>query len=137
MIQVVRNVGAFLIGLVLGSIVNMGIIMSSGYVIPAPKGVDVTSAEGLLEGMHLMEPKHYIFPFLAHAIGVFVGALITYKVAKSFKVALSLWVGAVFLLGGIYSVSILPAPLWFSILDLIGAYLPFACLAIWVGKRSD
>ena len=31
--------------------------------------------------MHLFEPKHLVFPFLAHAVGTLVGALVAYLVA--------------------------------------------------------
>ena len=40
-------------------------------------------------------------------------------------------VGALFLCGGIANVVMLPAPLWFEVLDLVTAYLPMA----WLGAR--
>jgi hypothetical protein len=30
--------------------------------------VDVNSAEGLSKGIHLFEPRHFVMPFLAHAL---------------------------------------------------------------------
>ena len=59
----VKNILAVVTGLIIGSIINMGIIMISGSIIPPPNGVDVTTMEGLKETMHLFEPKHFIFPF--------------------------------------------------------------------------
>ncbi|WP_347173668.1 hypothetical protein [Polaribacter uvawellassae] len=41
-----RNILAVIAGLVIGSIVNMGIIMISGSVIPPPNGADATTMEG-------------------------------------------------------------------------------------------
>ena len=75
--HVVRNILAIIAGVVLGSIVNMGIILMSSSVIAPPAGADVTTAEGLKASMHLFQPKHFIFPFVAHALGTFVGAYIT------------------------------------------------------------
>jgi hypothetical protein len=39
-------------------------------------------------------------------------------------------VGGLFLLGGIANVAMLPAPAWFSAVDLLFAYLPTA----WLGQ---
>ncbi|RMG38369.1 MAG: hypothetical protein D6732_05390, partial [Methanobacteriota archaeon] len=66
---ILRNVIAVLAGLILGSVVNMGLITLGSSVIPPPPGVDVTDMESLKSSMHLFEPRHFIFPFLAHALG--------------------------------------------------------------------
>jgi hypothetical protein len=41
----------------------------------------------------------------------------------------ALAIGFFFLIGGIMNVFMLPSPLWFTILDLAGAYIPMA----WLG----
>jgi hypothetical protein len=74
----------------LGSIVNMALIMLSGKVIPPPTGADVTTMEGLRAALHLFEPKHFIFPFLAHAVGTFVGATVSAAVGTTIGPALHL-----------------------------------------------
>lgn len=132
----IRNIVAVLVGLVIGSMVNMGIIMISGSVIPAPEGVDVTTTEGLQAGMHLFLPQHYIFPFLAHALGTFVGALVAYQLAAQYKKSLAISIGVFFLMGGVANVLILPSPVWFTVVDLLGAYIPFAYLAVLISKRE-
>lgn len=123
---IVKNVLAVIAGLIGGSIVNMSIIMISGSVIPPPAGADVTTAEGLKASMHLFEAKHFIMPFLAHALGTLSGAFIAALIAATNKAKYALIIGFVFLAGGIANVMMLPSPLWFSILDLAGAYLPMA-----------
>lgn len=124
-----RNTLAVLLGLIVGSVVNMSIITISGSVIPPPNGADVTTAEGLKATMHLFEPKHFIFPFLAHAIGTFAGALTTALIAINHKKKLALVIGAFFLFGGIVMIFTLPSPIWFSLTDAILAYIPMAYLA--------
>ncbi|HPG34599.1 MAG TPA: hypothetical protein PLM34_12140, partial [Lentimicrobium sp.] len=57
---VVRNILAVIAGALLGSVVNMGIIMISGSLIPLPAGADNTTMEGLKESMHLFQPKHFL-----------------------------------------------------------------------------
>nr|WP_301402737.1 hypothetical protein [Polaribacter huanghezhanensis] len=123
-----KNILAVIAGLVIGSIVNMGIIMMSSSVIPPPNGADVTSMEGLKESLHLFEPKHFFFPFLAHAIGTLVGAIVTDKIAAT-KKKMTLIVGCIFLVFGTINVFMLPAPMWFNAVDLIFAYIPMALLA--------
>ena len=124
-----KNTLAVLIGLFVGSIVNMAIILMSSSVIPPPKGADVTTMEGLKATIHLFEPKHFIFPFLAHAIGTFAGAATTALIAATRKTELALVIGSFFLLGGIVNVFTLPSPIWYNILDIVFAYLPLAYLA--------
>ncbi|GAB1463427.1 hypothetical protein [Pedobacter sp.] len=125
---ILRNVIAIIAGVVIGSLVNMAIIMVSGSIITAPAGVDMTTEEGLKAGMPLLQPKHFIFPFLAHAIGTFVGAYIAARIATK-KNIFAMIIGLFFLAGGISMVMMLPSPIWFTIIDLVGAYLPVAYFA--------
>lgn len=126
---IVKNILAVIVGLVAGSAVNMGIIMISGSVIPPPKGVDNTTVEGLKAGIHLFQPKHFLMPFLAHALGTFVGALLAALIAANRKMLFAFVIGIFFLAGGIANILMLPSPLWFTIVDVVGAYLPMAFLA--------
>jgi len=123
-----KNILAVVAGLVVGSALNMAIIMISGSIIPPPEGVDNTTMEGLKAGMHLFQPKHFILPYLAHALGTFVGALLAAIIAATHKMKFALSIGIFFLLGGIANVIMLPSPVWFTITDL-GIYLPMGFLA--------
>jgi len=122
----IKNILAIISGLVLGSAVNMGLIMISGEIIPPPEGADVTTVEGLKASIHLFQAKHFIFPFLAHALGTLVGAALAAFIAANHKMIYALVIGGFFLIGGIVNAFILPAPLWFIIVDLLGAYIPMA-----------
>ena len=126
-----RNILAIIAGIVIGGFVNYGIILISGSIIPPPEGVDMTTTEGIKSGMHLLEPRHFIMPFLAHAIGTFVGAFIAAKTAATHKLNWALGVGLFFLLGGIASAFSIPAPTWFVVVDIVAAYLPMG----WLGGK--
>ena len=126
---VFKNILAVIAGCIFGGMVNMGIIMISGYIIPPPAGADLTTTEGLKAAMHLMQPKHFILPFFAHALGTFAGAWLAAKIAANRKMAFALGIGVFFLIGGIANIVMLPSPLWFTILDLVVAYIPMAYLA--------
>lgn len=126
---VLRNILAFLGAAFIGGMVNFGIVMLSGSIVPPPEGVDPTDMDSIKASMHLYEAKHFIFPFLAHALGTLVGAGFVAKFAASHKMKLALGIGAFFLLGGISAVMMLPeAPTWFKALDVLGAYLPMGYL---------
>ncbi|HCE54539.1 MAG TPA: hypothetical protein DER05_05825 [Lutibacter sp.] len=126
---ILKNILAIIAGIIIGSGVNMGIIMISGSIIPPPNGADVTTSEGLKASMHLFQPKHFVLPFLAHSLGTFSGALIAAIIAANNKMKFALGIGVFFLTGGIASVFMLPSPTWFTVLDLLGAYLPLAYFA--------
>ena len=72
---ILRNIVGFLIGLVLGGAVNMWLIGLGPSIIPPPPGVDVTDPESLSASMHLFEARHFVVPFVAHALGTLVGAM--------------------------------------------------------------
>lgn len=126
---IIKNILAVIAGIIIGSLVNMGIISISGSIIPPPAGADVTTTEGLKASMHLFEPKHFIFPFLAHALGTFAGAYVAARIAASHKMKFALGIGVFFLAGGIASVFMLPSPTWYTVVDLLGAYIPMAYVA--------
>ena len=134
--KIARNVLAVITGIILGSVVNMGIIMLQGSFIALPEGVDVTNTESLQSSMHLFEPKHFIFPFLAHAIGTLVGAYLSARIAASHKMKFALGMGIFFLIGGISMVFMIPSPIWFAILDLSLAYIPMGWLSGRLATKS-
>ncbi|MBM9500426.1 hypothetical protein JWG44_09230 [Leptospira sp. 201903071] len=124
-----RNILSVFAGLILGSVVNMGLITVSGHIIPAPEGADVTTMEGLKASIHLFQPKHFIFPFLAHALGTFTGSIVTAIFCINHKAKFAFVIGFFFLAGGIANILMLPSPTWFIVLDLVCAYLPMSYIA--------
>lgn len=130
-----RNVLAVIAGIVVGALVNGALITLSPSLIPPPAGVDVTSTESLSQSIHLFEPRHFLMPFLAHALGTLVGALAGYLIAASHRERIAYAIGVLFLIGGISASFMIPAPVWFIALDLLVAYIPMAWLAIQIGSR--
>lgn len=128
---VIRNILAILIGLPLASAVNMGLITLGHSIIALPPGADVSSYEALKASMPLFGPEQFVFPFLAHAIGTLVGAAVAALIAASHKFKFAMAIGVIFLIGGIVNVILLPAPLWYDVIDVIFAYIPMA----WIGAK--
>jgi len=125
---ILKGIIAVILGVIAGSALNMGLIMISGSIIAPPEGVITTTTEGLKESLHLFEAKHFLMPFLAHALGTLFGALIAALIVSDHKIRFALGIGCWFLLGGITMTFILPSPLWFTVLDLSLAYIPMAYL---------
>ena len=119
-----NNILALLGGCIFGSAVNMGLIIAGNQLIPMADGMNPMDAT-------MWEIKYFVFPFLAHAIGTLVGAFIVARYTASYHMVLSLSVGVLFLIGGISMVFIMPAPLWFIIVDISIAYIPMG----WLGWK--
>ena len=118
------NTLALLVGGLIGMAVNMGLIISGNQLIPFEEGMNPMNAT-------MWEIKYFIFPFFAHAIGTLSGAYIATKFSASYHMIFAMCIGLFFLLGGITMVFILPAPVWFIILDLLFAYIPMS----WLGWK--
>ena len=125
--QTLKNIGIVILGLIIGMIVNMGLIILGGIVFVPLKNFEPMNAMN-------WDFKYFIFPFLAHSIGTFSGAFIVSKLSKKSNIIMPLIVGFYFLTGGIYMVTILPAPTWFVLLDIILGYIPMALLGWKISK---
>ncbi len=128
---IIRNGLAVIAGLAAGSAVNMGLVIVGAEIIPPPAGVDVRDVESIKSGMHLFEFKHFIVPFVAHALGTLVGAFAAVFIAATSKMTVALVIGVLFLILGSINALMLPSPVWFVVVDLVGAYLPMA----WIGAK--
>lgn len=126
-----RILVAVTLGLVLGSAVNMALIVLGGALVPPPPGVNVADQESLRRAMPLFTTRHFLFPLLAHAMGSLVGAHVAARIAPVAARRWALLVGGFFFVGGVQMARELPAPGWFLVADLALAYLP----AAWLGAR--
>ena len=127
----VRNILAVIAGIVVGSLINGGLIQLGHMVVQLPPGADVSSYAALKASMPLFGPEQFIFVFLAHAVGTLVGALVAALIAASHKFRIAMAIGVLFLIGGLINAILLPVPLWYDAIDLIFAYIPMA----WIGAK--
>lgn len=135
---IVRNVLAVIAGVVVGSVVNMGLVNLGALLVPVPDGADVTTVEGLRASIKSFAPINFLFPFLAHALGTLAGAFVAAKVAASHKLKFAFGIGVLYLAGGIAMVAMVGGPLWFIAADLLLAYLPMAYLgAVLAGGTAS
>lgn len=133
---ILRNILGAVFGLLVGGFVNMGIIIAGSALIPPPPGVDFTDADNLRQTAHLLQPIHFLAPFLGHALGTLAGSVAAVLVAASHYKIVAGFIGVFFLAGGIAAAAMIPGPVWFVAVDLIFAYLPMAWLGLKIAGRS-
>ncbi len=124
---VLRNILAVLIGAIVCMVLNgllLGVMMKA---IPPPPGFDPNE----LASYSVLEARHLMSPFVAHAVPSLIGGLLATLIAATRKMTFALVVGGLHLIGGIAAAFLIPAPAWFIALDLVVAYLPMA----WLGGK--
>jgi hypothetical protein len=127
-----RNILGFILGWIGGSAINMALINTGHSVFPI-EGLDPNDMNSLAEIMPTLAPEYFLFPFLAHALGTFSGAILGGLIAAKNKMKIALAIGSFFLVGGIVVNLMIPGPLWFASADILLAYIPMAFLG---GKIS-
>ena len=128
----VRNIFAVFSGVIIGILVNGGIIELSTKLGTLAEGIDPMNVENIRENINLLNPLDYIFPFvIAHALGTLAGAYTVARITSGNKMRYAVCMGAFFLLGGIANVMMMGGPIWFNVMDLSLAYLPMG----WLGGR--
>jgi hypothetical protein len=110
------NLSRVITALFTGSIINMCFVWMGNQWIPAP--ADFKNAL----------PMHFLFPFLAHALGTLSAAMLMCWLKPKETRRYALIVGIIFLVGGISACFMIPAPAWFIAADLLLAYIPMALL---------
>ena len=128
--HIIKNTLAVIAGWIGGSIINMGLIKTGHMIFPI-EGLDPNDMVAFAAIMPTLEFEYFIFPFLAHALGTLVGATIAGLIAVNHKMKFSLAIGGLFLIGGIMVNYMLPGPLWFTVADIVIAYIPMA----WIGGK--
>ena len=123
-----KNILAVVTGFVVGSLVNIGLVNIGPSVVPLPEGADVSTMENLRDSMKLFTPVNFIFPFLAHALGTLIGAFAAAKLAVTHQMKIAIGIGVCFLVGGASAASMLGGPMWFTVSDLLLAYIPMGFL---------
>ncbi len=130
---IVRNIIAVVLGLIVGNVVNMGLVQV-GYAVFTPD-IDVNDMKELAKFMEDADMKYFIFPFIAHALGTLSGAFTAALFSKNRKMGVALIIGGLFFLGGIMVAYLIPAPMWFIGMDLVVAYIPMALLGGYLAKN--
>jgi uncharacterized membrane protein len=129
------NLSRVIAALFVGSIINMSLIWIGGQLVPAPTGHDLSTPTGFEKAMPFLTPLHFLFPFLAHALGTLSGAMLVCWLKPGETRKYALIIGIIFLIGGIAACFMIPAPGWFMAADLLLAYIPMAFLGEYLYRK--
>jgi hypothetical protein len=136
-LHILKRTIVILLSIFIGAQVNGAFLTLGTNLIPPPEGCNLNTMDGLKAAVPFLEAKHYLFPFLAHAIGTLISAVLITRFLKSQQFVFAMMAGILFLLAGISMVIMLPeTPIWFVLVDLIGAYIPMAYLGNRIARRS-
>ena len=73
--QTLKNIAIVILGIIVGMIINIGLIILGAIIFSPPENFEPMNAMN-------WDLKYFIFPFLAHSIGTFSGALIVSKLSN-------------------------------------------------------
>ena len=127
--KIIKNIGIIISGIIIGMIINMGFIVIGGRIFPLTDNFDAMNAIN-------WDIKYFIFPLLAHSIGTLMGSFAVSRISKNSNIVLPILIGVWFLFGGIIMSVILPAPIWFILIDIIICYIPMSFLGWKISKLS-
>jgi hypothetical protein len=128
-----RNMGAVLIGIVVGMAVNMALIqLNSTVFFPMPEGLDTTDTEAFNRYINTLPFYGFIPVIAAHLGQSWVGAWVAARLAKSHPLRLAMVIGVFSLAGGIMAMTMIDGPFWMVV------ELPFYLVVAWVaGTREE
>lgn len=130
----VRNILAVVLGLVVGSAVNMGLITLSNTLYPLPPNVDPNDFEAFTAHVNAngLATGALLIVLAAHAGGSFASGVVCGLIANRAWYAAAVGMGLLWLCGGVMMLMMLSSPLWFAVADL-ALYVPAAILGVRIG----
>jgi hypothetical protein len=129
--KIVRNILAVLAGMIVGSAVNMGLIMLSWQIFPMPEGMDPNDSAQFNEYVAGLPVAALLLVILAHLGQSFVGGLVAARIAATRPMVVALIIGALTLLGGILNMMSIEHPTWMYI------EVPLYIVVAWAAGRLE
>ncbi len=123
----VRSVLGVIGGVMAGFWVILGVIKLGNRFYPPPAFLDYEKPETIFEAIRTTPTGMLLFLVLAYAIGTFIGAGITARIAADAKVGHGMVVGGFFFFINFLQNVPMPYPLWFKFAGL-AVFLPMAYL---------
>lgn len=116
----IRNAGGVLAGLVIAFVLIWLIEKLGHTVYPPPADLDFSDPEAIRPYLDTLPIFALLFPMLAWFIGTFTGSLVGSLIGTARPLLFCAVVGGLVLAGTIANLIVIPHPLWFSIISVIG-----------------
>lgn len=125
-----RNISAVLLGIIVAGLGIAAIEALGHKVFPPPEDLDPSNAEAMAAALSAMPIPALLFVPLAWFLGTTAGTAVAANLSPSGKLRNGLIVGTVMLAGGLTTLTMIPHPLWLSVLGVL-VFFP----ATWIGSR--
>lgn len=128
--------GRTILGVVVGLLVAMAIIFLieglATAISPPPPGLDLNNEADLARMVEMASTTTRILVVAGWLLASFIGAWVAAKISRAHRVAAAIAIGVGIVLGVVLNVTMLPHPLWMTVL---GVLLPIP-LAWWAARLA-
>ncbi len=107
-----RNIGAVVLGLVLGMAINMGLILANMSLFPGPEGLDFNDTQAMADYVGGLPTQAMFLPMLAHVAQAACGGWVAARLGASHVQVLAMIVGVLTVVGSVMNFVQLPSPIW-------------------------
>ncbi len=130
----IRKILAILVGAIAGGVVNMALVTLSNVVYPLPEGIDPNDFEAFRAHVeaHGLATGALLIVLAAHSGGSFVSGFVCGLIAMRPWYLAAIVLGLLWTCGGVAMLTMLPAPIWFVVADVL-LYVPAALLGVKLG----
>lgn len=107
-----RNVGAVILGMIVGSMANMAIVMLNFQLFPMPEGMDQNDPAAMAEYISGLPTAAFLLAIVAHMAQAGLGGWVAARVGASRPLMLALIVATLTLVGGVANMLMIGGPTW-------------------------
>ena len=133
--NIIRNIAAVVIGVVVGGSINMGIGLLNVQIFPLPEGMSLMTIaddpEALEAWINSLPQTAFILVLVAHLSQAFFGGYVAAFISKRNVMCVAMVVGALSLVCGLMNMAQVPAPLWLWI------EMPLYLVVAWYAGKLE
>ena len=127
-----RNVGAVIVGLVVGMLINMALVMLNAYVLfPMPEGTDMSNPDQMNAYVSTLPAVAFLVVLAAHLAQSFVGGWVAARLCASKPMWMAMIIGVVSLIAGVVNAMQIRGPAWLYI------EFPLYLVVAWLAGRME
>ena len=107
-----RNVGAVILGMIVGSMANMAIVMLNFQLFPMPEGMDQNDPAAMADYISGLPTAAFLVAIVAHMAQAGLGGWVAARLGASRPLMLALIVATLTLVGGVANMLMIGGPTW-------------------------
>lgn len=127
----VKNIVAFVVGMIAGNVWNIGFIILNGVLFSMPSDLDMNDQEAMREWIETLPAHGFLLVLVAHVGQAGVGGWIAARMCKSMPMLWPAIIGALTVAGAIYNLAVLGGPAW------VWIDVPLIAAAAWYVGQAE